>query len=318
MPNIRRPRRGSMQFWPRCRASRPYAKIYNWAAVKDVKVLAFAGYKAGMTHVMLDDQNPKSMTKGESIFCPVTVIECPPLKPYSVRFYKKTDNGFMLISEVLAKNIDKNVLRKTTPSKKEAKEPEHYDMIRLVVYTQPWLVGLKKTPEIFEIAIGGKDVKEQAGFAQALLTKEIKISDVFKENQMVDTHSVSKAKGTQGPVKRFGVHIRQHKAEKTKRGPASLGSWHPNRVDFRVAHAGKMGFHQRTEYNKVLLKIGNNPKDIAVKGGFLNYGIVKNDFVILKGSVAGTRKRLITFTEPVRQRRTFQYGIDSISLSSKQ
>ncbi len=318
MGNIRNPRRGSMQFWPRCRARRPYARITQWPDVKDLKLLGFAGYKAGMTHVMVDDENPKSMTKGETIAFPVTVIECPPIKPYSLRFYKKTVHGFTLVSEIFAKNFDKNLIRKTSLPKKEGKEPAEFDMVRLVVHTQPGLIGLKKKPEIFELGIGGKDVKEKANYAKELLTKEIRLSDVFKEHQFVDVHSISKAKGTQGPVKRFGVRIRQHKAEKTKRGPASLGAWHPNRVDYRVAHAGKMGFHQRTEYNKLILKIGNNPKDIEMKGGFLNYGIIKTDYIIVKGSVVGTRKRMIKMTEPSRAPKPPQYTINTISLTSKQ
>lgn len=308
-----------MQFWPRCRARRPYARIKIWSNINETKLLGFAGYKAGMTHVMVDDNSPNSMTKGETIFCPVTIIECPPLRPYSLRFYKKTVNGHKLVSEIFAKNFDKHIRRKVIPSKKEGKQPEDFDIVRLAVYTQPNMVSLKKTPELFELGIGGKDVKEKAAYALGLLDKEIKVTDVLKEGQFVDTHSVSKAKGTQGPVKRFGVRIRQHKAEKTKRGPATLGSWHPNRVDFRVAHAGKMGFHLRTEHNKLVVKIGNDPKEIAVKGGFLNYGVVKNEYVMVKGSVAGTRKRLITLTEPTRALvKPPQYTIDSISLSSKQ
>jgi len=319
MPNIRNPRRGSMQFWHRCRASRPYAKINSWPDVKELKLLGFAGYKAGMTHVMVDDENPKSMTKGETIAFAVTVIECPPIKIYALRFYKKTLHGLVLVSEIFAKNNDKYLIRKTTPSKKEGKVPEDFDMVRLVVHTQPHLIGLKKTPEVFEMGVGGKDVKEKAKYAQELLGKEVRLSEVFKERQFVDVHSVSKAKGTQGPVKRFGVRIRQHKAEKTKRGPATLGSWHPNRVDFRVAHAGKMGFHQRTEYNKLVIKISNNPKDIAMKGGFINYGIINADYILVKGSVVGTRKRLVTITEPVRARvKPPQYSINTISLTSKQ
>ncbi len=308
-----------MQFWPRCRARRPYARITQWPDVKELKLLGFAGYKAGMTHVMVDDESPKSMTKGETIVCPVTVIECPPIRPYSLRFYKKTVHGLMLVSEIFAKNLDKNVQRKVNPSKKEGKEPESFDMVRLVVYTQPGLIGLKKKPEVFELGIGGKDVKEKANYAKELLGKEIRLSDVFKEHQFVDVHSISKAKGVQGPVKRFGVRIRQHKAEKTKRGPASLGSWHPNRVDFRVAHAGKMGFHQRTEYNKLVIKISNDPKEIEMKGGFINYGIIKTDYIIVKGSVVGTRKRMVTITEPSRAlTKPPQYSINTISLTSKQ
>lgn len=311
MPNIRNPRRGSLQFWPRCRARRIYARIKAWPKLAEVKLLGFAGYKVGMTHAMLDDNTPGSLTKDELISCPVTIIECPPLKPFSVRLYKKTYNGSKIVSEIFAKNFDKNLKRKTKPSKKEGGEQD-FDDIRFVAYTQPSTLGLRKKPELFELGIGGKNVKEKLDYAKQLLAKETKLSDVFKEGQLIDTHSVTKAKGFQGTVKRFGVRIRQHKAEKTKRGPGTLGSWHPNRVDWRVAQSGKMGFHQRTEHNKLTLKISNDVKEINPKGGFINYGLVKSDYILLKGSVAGSRKRLITLTEPSRPAKSPQYSIVSI------
>ena len=69
---------------------------------------------------------------------------------------------------------------------------------------------------------------------------------------------------------------------------------------WRVAHAGKMGFHQRTEYNKLILKIVEDPKEITPKGGFLKYGNLKNPVVLVKGSLAGARKRLIIMQKPIR------------------
>ena len=47
----------------------------------------------------------------------------------------------------------------------------------------------------------------------------------MKDGDQLDFHCVTKGKGYQGPVKRFGIQIRARKAEKTKRGPGSLGSW---------------------------------------------------------------------------------------------
>ena len=35
-------------------------------------------------------------------------------------------------------------------------------------------------------------------------------------------------------------------------------------------------------------------KDITPMGGFGHYGIVKNDYLMIKGGIAGPRKRLIT------------------------
>jgi large subunit ribosomal protein L3 len=320
MGDIHTPRRGTIQFWPRKRARRSYPRIKSRPNVKDIKLLGFAGYKAGMTHVMIEDTRPTSMTKNETITWPVTVIECPPMRALAIRFYKKTTSGLQLISEIFSKNTTKDLTRRIKPSKKEGTAPEDFDEIRMVVYTQPRMTGIgQKKPELFELGIGGNDKKQQAEYAKGLLDKEIKLSDIFKPGQFMDVHAVTKGKGFQGTVKRFGVRIRQHKAEKTKRGIASLGSWKPKRVDFRVAQAGKTGFNQRTEYNKLAIKIGSDTKEINPKGGFKKYGLLKSDFILVKGQVFGIQKRLIIMTDAMRPKLgPQQLEISYISTESKQ
>jgi len=326
MPNIRAPRKGSLQFWPRVRSKRSYPKIRSWPDSKDTKLLGFIGYKAGMTHITMIDQNPNSLTKNQPIFCPVTVIECPPLRALSLRFYKKTDNGSKIVSEIFSQNLPKELERKIYLPKKpnQPKEQNMGDVedIKLVVYTQPKLTGIgKKKPEILEVGIGGPDIKSKIDYAKSLLDKEISLSETFKEGQLLDVHAVTKGKGFQGTVKRFGVKIRQHKSEKVKRGVGSLGSWTPKRVSFRVAQPGKMGYHVRTEYNKKTLRISNNPKEINPNGGFLHYGLIKNEYILLRGSVPGPSKRLIEMTEPIRSKDETPIKIPQIayiSLESKQ
>jgi large subunit ribosomal protein L3 len=77
MGNIRFPRAGSLQYWPRKRSRRVHARVRSWQTVKDAKPLAFAGYKVGMTHIIYTDNKANSMTKGSDISMPVTIIECP-------------------------------------------------------------------------------------------------------------------------------------------------------------------------------------------------------------------------------------------------
>ncbi len=319
MPDINSPRKGTIQFWPRKRARRAYPRLKSKPKTKDIKLLGFAGYKAGMTHVIVEDTRPTSMTKNENVMWPVTVIECPPMKALSIRFYKKTTSGLKLISEIFSKNTTKEIIRKLKPGK-NSEEPKDYDELRLVIYTQPKLTGVgQKKPQVFEMGVGGNSKEGQLEYAKQLLDKEIKLSDVFKQGQFLDVHAVTKGKGFQGTVKRFGVRIRQHKAEKTKRGIATLGSWKPKRVDFRVAQAGKTGYNQRTEYNKLALKIGNDAKEINPKGGFKQYGIVKNEYMLIKGSIPGIQKRLIIMSEPVRPKLgQQQLEISYTSLESKQ
>ena len=310
-----------MQFHPRVRARESKARIRTWPASKDAKPLGFAGYKVGMTHLLVNDNNPNSLTKGTDIFCPVTVVECPPLKAASIMLYKNTDSGSKLTSQLFADSLDKEIERKISLPKKKGKETTNFDFIRLLCYTQPGLTSIgKKKPEMFEIAIGGNK-EQQLAYAKEKLGKEITVSEVFKEGQQLDAHSVTKGKGFQGPVRRFGVTLRHHKSEKSRRNPGSLGAWNSQgHIMWRVAHAGKMGYHLRTEYNKQLIKIGSNPNEINVKGGFLYYGFVKNLYILIKGSVAGTQKRLIKLTDAIRpkKRELEAPQIAYVSIESKQ
>jgi len=253
---------------------------------------------------------------------PATILECPPLKPFSLRFYNKTCHKLELITEIPASNLDKELKRKIRLPKKTSikKIPDSFNEISLLVYTQPKLVSAlpKKKPEIFEIMIGGKENLE---YAKSLLEKEIKISDILQPGKLVDIHAVSKAHGFQGPVRRFGVALRQKKSEKSVRNPGSLGPWNQQQhTMYRVAHAGQTGYHTRTEYNKLVLKIDSDPKKINPKGGFKNYGLVKNDYVLVRGSIPGTRKRLIRFIPSIRPNKRLQIvpEIISIDLASKQ
>ena len=297
-----------------------------------------------MTHLLVEDNRANSLSKGADIFCPVTVIECPPLKALSIRFYKNTQNGLKLVSESLASPLDKEIERKIIKPKKKGKEAvderarelhassrareqaelshsTDFDFLRLLCHTQPKLTGIGKSkPEIFEVAIGG-DKEQQLAYAKEKLGKEISISEVFKQGQAIDTHSLTKGKGFQGPMKRFGIQLRHHKSEKSRRNPGTLGSWRAQgQIMWRVAHAGKMGYNLRTEYNKWIVKIGNKSDEINAKGGFVNYGIVKNSYVLLKGSVSGAQKRLIRITEAIRPKKNVPEApqIAYTSIESKQ
>jgi len=296
-----------MQFWPRKKAKRIYARVHSYPASNEAKLLGFAGYKVGMIHSIIVDNKKTTLTKGTEISCPLTVIECPPLKIASIKFYKKTISGLKLVSEILAEKHDKELERKLNVPKKITKKVEDikdYDDIRLLVYTQPKLTGIgKKKPEVFEIHLGGKK-EDKLKYAQEKLGKEVKIDEIFKEGNQLDIHAITKGKGFQGPVKRFGISLRSHKSEKSIRNPGSLGGWKAQgHVMYRVAHAGQMGFHERTEKNKWILKISSDPSQVNPKSGFKNYGLVKSQYILVKGSIQGPKKRIIRFNNSFRPSR---------------
>lgn len=181
---------------------------------------------------------------------------------------------------------------------------EHLDsttIIRVIAATQPKLASLaKKKPDITEIQIGGATIPQQLEYAKQLLGKTVTPEELFKNGQYIDIAAITTGKGFQGPVKRWHVAILQHKSRKTKRGIATLGPWNPRHVRYSVPRAGQMGYHQRIEYNKRILKIGKDGKEITVKGGYPRYGAVSGSYILIEGSIPGTEKRTIRLRYPAR------------------
>lgn len=291
------PRKGSLQFWPRKRA-RKFLPRVNWDAINSGKNLkGFICYKAGMTSLVVLDNTPNSMTKGKKIVIPTTILECPPMKILSVRFYK---HGIVK-KEILNEHLEKELKRKIKiPKKKHSLndlKSEDYDDVKVIVYSEVKKTNLKKTPDITEIGISGSK-EEKFNFAKENLNKEISVRDVFEKNQLVDLRGLTKGKGLQGPVKRFGLTLKQHKSEKGQRRPGSLGPWHPARVTFRVPMAGQMGMFTRAIYNGKIISLG---KSEGKFNGIKNYGDIKTDFLIVHGSVQGPAKRQLLITAPLRE-----------------
>ena len=86
------------------------------------------------------------------------------------------------------------------------------------------------------------------------------------------------------------------------------------------------GYHHRTELNKKIYRVGlgsddsnaSTESDITKKtitplGGFPHYGVVKNDYLMLKGSVPGTKKRVITLRKSLVAH-TKRWEIEKIDL----
>lgn len=309
MPKHSQPRRGSLQYWPRKRARKLLPSV-NWNAVSDPKkkqkkgLLGFIAYKVGMKSCLVRDNTEHSLTKGSKINIPVTILEAPHLKIFSVRFYKQN----IPIKEIFIGGEKDLKRRVKTPKKKhEGKinldeiKSEDYEGIKVIVYSLVNTTSIKKKPDFIEVGIGGSK-EEQLETVKNLLNKEISVGEVFREqDKLVDVRGVTKGKGTQGPVKRFGVSFRFHKSEKGVRKVGSIGPWHPARVMFTVPMAGQTGFFSRIGYNNQIIASGKiTEKDINPKEGFKHFGKIKTDYVIVRGSVVGPAKRQLVLTETLR------------------
>jgi len=318
MPKIKRPRRGSKAFYPKKRAKRIYPVVRSWASCKEVKLLGFAGYKAGMTHVGIIDSNPHSKSKGQVLTRSVTVLDCPPLTIFG--FCAHSSYPCRVLCSVFSEKIDKKLLRKNGSGKIKplAEQMKKFDGVKektkqvsLIVHTNP---GFKKTPEIFEIPIGG-DLDKQVEYAKQSLGKQVKFSEIFKAGEFLDVSSVTKGKGFQGVVKRFGTKLQGHHNEQGHRIIGCLGQKDPGKVRSTVPRPGQLGFQTRTELNKKVVKVDST---LELKGGFLRYGKLSGEAVLLDGSVPGPTKRLIRMRGAVRVKKVLPVDVRYVSTVSKQ
>merc|ERR1711870_175706 len=169
-------------------------------------------------------------------------------------------------------------------------------------------IGQKKA-HVKEIQINGGDVAKKVDFVLNLFEKEVPVSTVFSQDEMCDVIGVTKGRGVDGVVTRWGVTRLPRKTHRGLRKVACIGSWHPARVQFQVPRSGQNGYGHRTEINKKIYRIGKNKKDcpnsataeadltekgITPMGGFSHYGEVTEDWLMLRGGIMGPRKRVIT------------------------
>jgi large subunit ribosomal protein L3 len=327
MSKRHRPRRGSLAYSPRKRAKSELPRVRSWPPQTELRMQGFAGYKAGMTHVMMVDDTPNSSTQGIEISVPVTVVETPAMKIAAVRTYRNTVDGKRAVGETWAAGIGGELAKRAPIPEKPLQGPgtlEEADEVRVLAYTSPAAVsGIpRKVPELMELPVGGDDTHAAYEYGREMLGKEIAAADVFKEGMLIDVIAITKGKGVQGPVKRWGVTIQDRKAFRGGKGRhiGNLGPWNPARVRWTVPQLGQMGYQQRTEYNKRILKIGSDGAAVTPAGGFIRYGMVKGPYTLIHGSIPGPSKRLIRMRPAIRPATTagLMPELTYISLQSKQ
>jgi len=315
MPQPERPRKGSLGFGPRSRAASETPRFNSWPDDDGQPGLqGFAGYKAGMSHVVMINDQPDSPREGMEETVPVTVVETPPMRVVALRAYEETPYGQRPLTEVWGEDFhpeldqrldlpDDHDADAAEEQIQDALESGNLEDVRAITHTVPEeLDGVpKKQPDVMENRIGGGSMEDRVEFGLDLVGEgEYTVTDVFRAGEYADIAGVTKGKGTQGPVKRWGVQKRKgkHSRQGWRRRIGNLGPWNPSRVRSTVPQQGQMGYHQRTELNKRLVDISDD--DPTVDGGFVNYGEVDGSYALVKGSVPGPEKRLVRLRPAVR------------------
>merc|ERR1712113_433899 len=218
-----------------------------------------------------------------------------------------------------------------------ARAKKYCQVIRAFCHTQVSKVKIgQKKAHVKEIQINGGDVSAKVDFAMGLFEQEVKVADVFNQDEMIDVIGVNRGHGFNGVVTRWGCTRLPRKTHRGLRKVACIGTWHPARVQFQVPRSGQLGYGHRTEINKKIYRIGKAVKDdpnsamtesdltekgITPMGGFSHYGEVTQDWVMLRGGVMGPRKRIITMRKSllpqVSRKATEKIELKFIDTSSK-
>jgi len=338
------PRHGSLGFLPKARSKRFLGKVKTFPtddASKPPHLTAFIGYKAGMTHILRDVDKPGSKIHKKEACEAVTLLETPPMVVVGVVGYIRTSTGLRAYNTVWAQHLNDEVKRVFYKNWFKAKKKcftryvKQYtddggaaitkqleDMkkncccIRVLAHTQVRKLQLRqKKAHLKEIQVnGGKTVADKVDFAYNLFEKPVEVDAVFSKDEMIDCIGVTKGRGTEGVVTRWGVSRLPRKTHRGLRKVACIGAWHPARVSSTVARVGQHGYHHRTEMNKKIYRLGKagnedshgamttfdpTKKGINPMGGFPHYGIIREDYLMLKGCVVGTKKRAVTLRKSV-------------------
>jgi len=210
-------------------------------------------------------------------------------------------------------------------------------VVRVLAHSQMEMLNLRqKKAHLLEIQVNGGDVAAKVAYGQGLFEKQVAVDDVFAENEYIDILGVTKGKGVAGTVARWGTRRLPRKTHRGLRKVGCIGAWHPARVAFSVARAGQRGYFHRTEKNKLIYRIGKKvekgvvdktgstefdltEKGINPVGGFPHYGLVRNDWLLIKGGTTGPKKRVLTLRKTIvpSTRRVEPLGIKFIDTSSK-
>jgi large subunit ribosomal protein L3 len=273
-----------------------------------------------MTHAFVVDFRKRSTTAGQELSVPVTVVEVPPLRVAAARLYRTGPYGRTVVGEVWSDKIDDHLWERmpehpaSPPEARERFTQSEGDEVRLLVYTQPHLVtGVpSKVPELFEVRVSGEKPEARRAFALEQLGKELRAEDLTKEGEFLDLIGVTKGKGFQGHIQRWGVKLQPHKNSKHRRMIGTLGPHNPSFVSYRIPQAGQRGYHRRTVYNLRVLRVVRDPRKDPVTplGGFPHYGEVRSSCLVLHGSLPGPAKRLLRFRFPIRSQVTAVEKVD--------
>jgi len=318
---------------------------------KPVHLTAFIAYKAGMTHIVRDVERPGSKLNKKEIVEAVTILEAPPMVVVGVVGYIETPHGLRSLTTVWAEHLSEEVKRRFYKNWYRSKQKaftkyvlkhakgaplinrelerikKYCSVVRIIAHTQvrKLKIGQKKA-HVMEIQLNGGSIEQKVEWAKEHFEKSVEVGSVFESNELIDVIGVTKGKGFEGVTHRWGTRRLPRKTHRGLRKVACIGAWHPSRVMYSVPRAGQNGYHHRTEINKKIYRVGSgsDPKNASTEvdltekritpmGGFPHYGVVNEDFLMIKGACAGAKKRVLTLRKSLHTHST-RKALESVNL----
>lgn len=306
-----KPRKGHLGFLPKRRTRHHRGRIRSFPKDDQSKkphLTAFAGFKAGMTHVVREVERVGSLMHKKEVVEAVTIIETPPLRVVGIVGYIETVKGLRTLTTAWASNLGNEFKRRFYKnwfrSKKKSftkyaekvssqqnlstqllnRIKKYCQVVRLIVHTQSNLLNnTTKKAHVFEIQINGGNVDQKVDFGHALFEKEVSIDTVFTNGEHCDVIGVTKGHGHSGVIKRFGVKKLPRKTHRGLRRVGCIGSWHPSGVQWTIARAGNYGYHHRTETNKRIYRVGQGEVRGIENNATTDFDLTKKNITPLGG-----------------------------------
>merc|ERR1712204_124774 len=121
--------------------------------------------------------------------------------------------------------------------------------VRIIVHTQMKLLRRRQNKaHIMEVQLNGGSIGDKVDFTRANFEKEVKVGEVFGQDEMIDIIGVTKGHGYKGVTSRWGTKKLPRKTHKGLRKVACIGAWHPSRIQSTVPRAGQKGYRMGAGY----------------------------------------------------------------------
>ena len=221
---------------------------------------AILATKVGMTQIF----------NADGVLVPVTVLQAGPC--YVTQIKTVDNDGYSAVQVGFVDKKEK-VVNKDANGKKEIRNRHGVNKAEKGHFDKAGVSGKRFVRE-FKF-----DNAEEYNLADAIK------ADIFAEGDKIDATAISKGKGFQGAIKRFGQH----------RGPMAHGSkFHrhqgsngacsdPSKVFKGKGMPGHMGSKQVTIQNLEIVRVD-----------------IENNLLLVKGAVPGPKKSLVTIKETVK------------------